>query len=178
VTTRPGGDDDARGLVSNAFEQFQREVFGFALHATRDGDVAADVTQETFLRLFTQIQAHGVPPNTRAWLIRVASNLVITGHRRRSVADRWQRWVARDEIAADTPEGTYLRRERDQRVHAALGTVHPDARVALLLSANGFSGREIAAAIGRTELATRTLLCRAKAELRDRLNEQRDAPAT
>lgn len=175
MTARPdSGGDDARGFVAHAFEEFQGDVYGFAVHATRDGDAAADVTQEAFVRLLVQVEAHGVPANTRAWLIRVASNLVITGHRRRSVADRWQRWVARDEVATDSPEATYLRQEHHRRVHDALGVVHPDARVALLLAANGFSGREIAAVIGRSELATRTLLCRVKAELRDRLAEHED----
>lgn len=177
IPTPDSGGDDARGFVARAFEEFQADVHGFAIHATRDRDAAADVTQEAFVRLLDQVEQRGVPANTRAWLLRVASNLVVTGHRRQSVADRWQRWIARDEVSADSPEGSYLRRERQQRIHAALGGVHPDARVALLLAANGFSGREIAAAIGRTELATRTLLCRAKAELRSRLAEQEDLRA-
>lgn len=174
MNLRPGSGDDARGFVARAFEELQGEIHGFAVHATRDGESAADVTQEAFLRLLQQVEQHGVPANTKAWLLRVASNLVITGHRRRSVADRWQRWVARDEVGSDTPEGTVLRRERQEQVHDALGGVHRDARVALLLAADGFSGREIAAAIGRSELATRTLLCRAKAALRDRLAGQDD----
>ncbi|MCI0581991.1 MAG: RNA polymerase sigma factor [Chloroflexi bacterium] len=171
MTTRPGsGGEDARGFVARAFTEFQGDVHGFAVHATRDGDAAEDVTQEAFVRLLAQVEAHGPPANTRAWLLRVATNLVISGHRRRSVADRWQRWIARDEATSDSPEATYLRQEHHQWVHEALGSVAPDARVALLLAASGFSGREIAAAIGRSELATRTLVCRAKAELRDRLS--------
>ncbi|HMJ81385.1 MAG TPA: sigma factor-like helix-turn-helix DNA-binding protein, partial [Candidatus Dormibacteraeota bacterium] len=42
-------------------------------------------------------------------------------------------------------------------------------RLALLLAAQGQSGREIAAALGRTESATRTILCRARRRLRDEL---------
>ena len=38
-----------------------------------------------------------------------------------------------------------------------------------MLAAHGFSGREVAEAIGRSELATRTLLCRARLRLRERL---------
>lgn len=62
-----------------------------------------------------------------------------------------------------------LRAERTALVRAALEHLPRDARVGLLLAANGFSGREIADAIGRTELATRTLICRARMELRERL---------
>ena len=45
-----------------------------------------------------------------------------------------------------------------------------DARVALLLAAHGFSGREVADALGRSELATRSLICRARLRLRERLD--------
>ena len=38
-----------------------------------------------------------------------------------------------------------------------------------MLAAHGFSGREIAATLGRSELATRSLICRARLRLRERL---------
>jgi DNA-directed RNA polymerase specialized sigma24 family protein len=38
-----------------------------------------------------------------------------------------------------------------------------------LLSASGYSGVEIAAAIGRTDCATRTLMSRARVKVRDRV---------
>jgi len=49
--------------------------------------------------------------------------------------------------------------------------VPKDARTCLLMAANGFSGREIADAIGRSELATRALICRARIRLRESLTE-------
>lgn len=160
---------DPHDVVTSAYDSFQRDVHSFALYATRDIEAAADVTQEAFLRLLREVTDRGVPENTKAWLLRVASNLVVTGARRRSVADRWKRIIARPEVDHASPESTVLQRERDVRVHAALGELSSDARVALLLAAQGYSGREIAAAIGRTELATRTLVCRAKVQLREQL---------
>ena len=50
-----------------------------------------------------------------------------------------------------------------------LADLDPVARTALLLAAEGFSGAEIAAAIGRSESATRTLLCRTRLRVRGRL---------
>ena len=49
------------------------------------------------------------------------------------------------------------RSKRGAELIAALARLRPDARAALLLSSEGFTGAEIAAAIGRTELATRAL---------------------
>jgi DNA-directed RNA polymerase specialized sigma24 family protein len=59
-----------------------------------------------------------------------------------------------------------LRAEQESELHAALAELPPDGRAALLLAAQGFDGREIAASIGRTEGATRTLLCRSRVRLR------------
>ena len=69
----------------------------------------------------------------------------------------------------DPPEASLLAREGRGELVAALEDLGPDARTALLLSAEGFSGAEIAAAIGRTEAATRTLLCRTRLSVRHRL---------
>ncbi len=51
----------------------------------------------------------------------------------------------------------------------ALRALPEGTRTALLLAANGFSGAEIAAAIGRSDCATRALMCRARLKLRSRL---------
>ena len=52
---------------------------------------------------------------------------------------------------------------------AALGTLPEAARTALLLAASGYPGAEIAAAIGRSDTATRTMMSRARLRLRDSL---------
>ena len=70
----------------------------------------------------------------------------------------------------DAPEVGYLQREGRAALVDALDALRPAARAALLMSSEGFTGREIAAAIGRTETATRTMLCRARLQVRNRLS--------
>ncbi|HEX2469913.1 MAG TPA: sigma factor-like helix-turn-helix DNA-binding protein, partial [Candidatus Limnocylindrales bacterium] len=67
------------------------------------------------------------------------------------------------------PEPLYLDRERRSDLDLALAELSEDARTALLMAANGFSGIEIAEAIGRTGVATRAMMCRARLQLRKRL---------
>ena len=68
-----------------------------------------------------------------------------------------------------TPEASYLAREGRHRLLAALDDLGPNARAALLSGAD-FTGAEIAAAIGRSEPATRTLLCRTRVRVRTRVD--------
>jgi DNA-directed RNA polymerase specialized sigma24 family protein len=72
----------------------------------------------------------------------------------------------------ESAESDVIGRERATALEAALGRLSPDARSALLLSANGFSGEEIAGAIGRSHAATRALLTRARIRMRLELQEQ------
>jgi RNA polymerase sigma-70 factor (ECF subfamily) len=158
--------DDARAYVRDAYDSLQRDVYSFAFHAARDPDVAADVTQDAFLRLLSEAEHRGPPENLKPWLIRVASNLVISRGRRVSVAARWLRRFGQGTETTESPEATVLRREERERVEEMLRSLPPDARVCLLMAAEGFSGREIANAIGRTELATRVLMSRARNRIR------------
>jgi len=164
-----GGHPDPGDLVAAAYDRFQREIHSFTAHSLRDPEAAADVTQEAFVRLLREARAGRAPDNVRAWLYRVCSNLVINRARRARVADAVRRTWSGGEDVEDSPEWLALRAEQTAELRRALGGLHRDARVGLLLSANGFSGKEIADAIGRSELATRTLLCRARIQLREQL---------
>ncbi len=161
---------DPREIVA-AYEAHQRELFGYALGATRSAETAEEIVQEAFLRLINERSEGRVPSNTRAWLYRVCTNLVISRSRRRSVAERYLPFLARREVD-EGPEREYLRRDDQRHLADALAGLRPEERTALILASRGFSGLEIATAIGRSPLATRTLMCRARLKLRSRLERE------
>lgn len=159
-------------FVSDAYAAYQRELFAFLLHATRDPAAAEDMAQEAFLRLCRELSAGGEPPeNVRAWLYRVAGNLAVSRGRRVGVARRWLSRIGGEEETFEAPEWTALRLERHERLEAALAVLPRDQRVGLLMAAHGFSGHEVAVALGRTDVSTRTMLCRARFRLRSMLGD-------
>ncbi len=163
---------EADAAVVAAWTNHHAEVFAFLVRTTRSPDVAEDLLQEAFLRLTTEIRAGRAPDNTRAWLYRVGANLATSRGRRLSAAFRGIVKIRSTSVPPTTvftPETSYLQREGRADLLATLADLGPDARAALLLSAEGFSGAEIAAAIGRSEAATRTLLCRTRVLVRQRL---------
>ena len=81
------------------------------------------------------------------------------------------------ERAAPSPEERILEAEQREAVRSALRTLTMDARVALLLSAQGFSAREIGTTLGRTDAAVRTLLSRSRLRLREHLSAAAPADA-
>lgn len=161
-------------LVLDAYERHGSELLGFLVRTTRDRQLAEDVLQETFLRLVRQARSGRSPTDARAWLFRVAANQVISAARRRATVARWAPFLVRGSDPGSSEE-VVLGREARDRVEAALTVLSPDARTAILLAAHGLGTTAVAAAIGRTELATRSLLCRARLRLRERL-EREDEP--
>lgn len=136
----------------------------------RDPDAAEDIAQEAFVRLVREIQRGRAPLEPGAWLHRVASNLATSRGRRLTVADRHARRVGSPSLEPG-PEVTVLDDETRDLLDAALADLRPSERAAVVLAASGHRGPEIASRIGRTEGATRTLLCRVRARLRVRLLE-------
>jgi len=159
-------------VVVSAWAEHHAEIYAFLVRSTRDPGVAEDLLQEAFARLTREARANRTPDNIRAWLYRVGANLAVSRGRRISTALRGVVRLGGTTVQATTapsPEAAFLGREGRDDLLGALADLHPDARAALLLSAEGFSGAEIATAIGRSELATRTLLCRTRVRVRAKL---------
>ncbi len=168
-------DEDVSRAVLALYDAHHRDLANFVRTLERDPRAAEDIVSETFVRLIDAVWHGRVPDQPRAWLHRVAANLVIDGGRRRTVVTRFLGRLV-DRRTAPAPDETVLRDESRREVWDALAGLSPDARTALMLAAHGFSGHEIAQAIGRSELATRSLLCRSRLRLREQLTGTEGQP--
>lgn len=171
---RGGADAAARGepvatlatlTVAAAFTDHAGELRAHLLRSVRDPAAADDLVQEAFVRLLTETAAGRTPLLVRAWLFRVATNLAASRARREAVAARHAASLVRRD-AARSPEELLIEREDARSMDISLARLAPHVRAALVLSAYGYSGAEIARRIGRSELATRSLLCRQRRRLR------------
>jgi RNA polymerase sigma-70 factor (ECF subfamily) len=161
--------DGAEAFVSSAYEAHHAALFAFLVRSTRDRSAAEDLLQETYLRLMAEARLGRAPQEVRSWLFRVSTNLVVERYRRSATALRWLGRNGRTEVerlTAGSPEARLLRQERAAEIDQVLEGLAADARLGLLLSNEGFHGREIAIALGRSDAATRTLLCRARTHAR------------
>jgi RNA polymerase sigma-70 factor (ECF subfamily) len=161
---------DVDEAVSACYLQHAAAVERYVRSLVRDPDEAGDISQEVFLRLLIAGRAGRMPEAPMAWMIRVAHNLVVSRARRRQTADRTLARLA-DRDSHLSTEDAILRRERDEAIVDALAGARGDDRTAMILAAQGYRATEIGRQLGRTELATRTLLCRARGRLKLRLAE-------
>jgi RNA polymerase sigma-70 factor, ECF subfamily len=160
--------------VAAAYAHHHADLFGYAASLARSPSAAEDLVHEAFARLVTERARGRWPDDPRAWLFRVCTNLAVSGARRRVIVERWQQLVGRPAARAEQAEAAdtiALRRERNSEIGRALGRLPAEHRAALLLAAEGFRGRELAAILGRSEGATRNILWRARLGLREAMGE-------
>lgn len=138
-------------------QRFQRATF--------DDGLAEDLLQEAFARLCVQVQNGRTPDNIGGWLHRVGMNVLASEARRDRTARRNAERV-RAPRGAESPEDSAEHRDLSRRLSIALAALEPADRTAILLAARGTSRAEMAVHLGRSEEATRALLCRARSKLR------------
>jgi RNA polymerase sigma-70 factor (ECF subfamily) len=163
--------------ISVAYHAHASELHRFATAKVRDSATAEDIVHEAFLRLAIESKAGRFPANPRAWLYRVAFNAIVSRGRRAAVAARHATTQQIRIAVDDTPETRYLEIERGLRIGSAMRMASPQGRSGLVMAAEGYSGREIAIALGRNETATRTLMHRARKVIRQRLADDDDRAA-
>lgn len=141
-----------------------------------DPDLAADLAQDTFVRLYRR----GSPPDRpEAWLITVATNLFRNARSTRTRRSRLLTSRPSSELLADPPLPPLQRVEQDdsrQRVRAALDQLPEREQRLLLLRAEGYSYRDLANALELKEASVGTLLARAKQAFLQHYEAEADAP--
>ncbi len=130
-----------------------------------DRGLAEDVVQDTWLRAVAVWPRRGTPENQRAWLIRVARNLLVSHFRRRrpALVNPAELDIADDSYRPESPWSATL---------VAWGLARLRSKQAQLLEAFYFDGkstREIAQEHGLSERAVEGRLRRARQSLEKRL---------
>ncbi len=152
---------------STRFEElcarYRPEVFRFVLWLARDGAIAEDVVQETFIRAWRAIDSLSEPQAARAWLLAIARH----EHARLYERKRHTTVALDDLIATDDPALASAPSEDHSDVGAAISSLDPVYRKPLVLqSLMGYSTEEIAGQMGLTRSAVLIRLHRARHRLR------------
>ena len=163
-------DDAAReAFIVAAYDEHHVAVFAFLARSTRQRSLAEDLLRETYIRLANEVGREHATLEVRRVLFRMASNLVIEHSTEKTKGlGGSARPGGKEHPIAPSPEAQASSPDPPSDLDRALDGLSVDARIALLLSGEGFTGDEIAAAIGRSATTTRALLSLARARVRVR----------
>lgn len=173
------GDTEAFEPLVRRYEQ---RLFGYFLNATADAATAADLAQETFVRVFRAAPRYRESGRFEAWLFRIAANLAKSDARRRVLRQRLfvpenpdpeAPAPATDAPGADDPERSARASEVREALRRALPRVPPVFREAVLLrDVEGWSYREIAEMLGTEEGTVKSRAHRGRRRLRELLSPE------
>jgi len=157
------------------FHRHFDRLFRYIHRLCGEKELAADIAQDAFLRLYRR----GSPPDSpEAWLITVGTNLLRNARSGASRRHRLLEWArTRDglpEAWRAAPPDADL--EPGDRVRSALARMPERERCLLLLRAEGYRYRDMAAVLGVHDASVGTLLARAKKMFREFYEETIDAP--
>jgi RNA polymerase sigma factor (sigma-70 family) len=162
--------DPREAEFARIFEEFSAPIYNYVLRMVSDGDRAADITQDTFIKAYRKLDTLTDATSTRAWLYRIATNTAIDDMRRRRMVTPMgddQPAFANRPDQRPGPEAQVMAATLDERVQRALLRLRPNHRQCLLLSdLEDMSAQQIGEVMGLSYAAVRTLLCRARGEMR------------
>jgi RNA polymerase sigma-70 factor (ECF subfamily) len=169
-------DRDTAGIfVEELFARHHGEIYAYLIRMLRDPELAADLSQDAFIKAYRNYNVLEKPENARAWLYQIAHRVALD-HIRRGKIVRFLPWTGESRGAAPSAEHLVMETRLSGDLQRALARIPERQRAALLLAElHDLTGLELAAALGVSHVAARALLTRARESLRQALAAERTA---
>lgn len=160
--------------IQSLFSRYAREIDRFLRRRGHNADVAADITQDTFVRMMTATPA-GRDDNARAYLHQVARNLSVDFYRRERLVeyvDLPEEEFRRIADSSPSSETVIYDRQRLAIIERTLMEMPEQTRRAFMMHRLGEKTMsEVGAELGLSTSRVWTLIRRAYLHLRARLKE-------
>lgn len=163
------GDDAAWETVVNSYA---KRIYNLSYRYTCRRDVAEDLTQEIFIRVYQNLKSFRAETGTfQSWIMRVGRNLIIDHFRR---TRRFQQAAGTEEMealnlkdeSAPNPLKTIEQAEASRFLMEGLQALAPELKEAVILrDLEGMAYLEIAEMLGIPEGTVKSRINRARLEL-------------
>ena len=143
-------------------------VYRTAFRLSGDSDVAADYTQDTFIRAFNHLDQYRGDSPFDSWLRAIAASVALTGERKRAR----HRGLPDEETLADPRDQRAAGSDLPDRVATALDRMSEKLRsVFLMHDVEGYTHAEIGAALDIPAGTSKARLSEARIQLRAALSD-------
>jgi RNA polymerase sigma-70 factor (ECF subfamily) len=155
--------DRAESAILTLVDSHYAPIFRYLYRLVGDEHIAAELTQETFLKAYTALPRLDDASNLSAWLYQIATNLARQAYRRQ----RLVRWLSLEQIKTQQC-GFEEQVAQHDLVGQSLDQLPADYRSCLLLQIwSGLSCAEIAEVMNKSEDAVKMILSRARRRFHD-----------
>jgi RNA polymerase sigma-70 factor (ECF subfamily) len=173
--------DDEPGAFESLVERYQARLVGVLHHLVGNAEEAEDLAQEVFLRVYRSRKRYRARCKFSTWMFTIANNLAFNARRARQrrpvvqlaasdsgpLGPRPVEQMLRDS-SGNQPIRRLQRDELEGVIRQALDGLNERQRLAVLLNKFEDMGyAEIAEVMGLTSKGVKSLLCRARVNLRE-----------
>ena len=167
--------------LSELYNRYGRLVFSVAVNAVGDSEMAEEITQDVFLRVWDKADTYMADQGkVVTWLARIARNRSIDIFRRRSVRAEGHSSSWAEVEASDLPDPRLVEErielsQRQQWVRQAISQLPEEQKTALRLAYfKGYSHPQIAEALGEPLGTVKTRIRLAMQKLAKLLSDEAD----
>ena len=169
VVTGTWDRDTAGAFVETLFAKHHGEIYAYLVRMLRDPELAADLTQDAFVKAYKAYDTLQKGENARAWLYQIAHRVALDDLRRKKIV-RFLPFTGESKGAAPSAERLAMDVRLSGPLERAMARIPERQRAALLLAeVHDLTGLELASAFGISHVAARALLTRARQSLREAL---------
>ena len=164
-------DGDDRGIVELVGE-YKDGLILYLNGYVKNLSVAEELTEDTFFRLITKKPRFSGKSSFKVWLYAIGRNVAVDYIRRNS---KWRKLEEVPETldGVESLERSYIKQERKIQLHRAMTQLPPEYRnILYLVYFEGFSNREAATVLKKSDRQIKNLLYRAKQSLKSKLEKE------
>ena len=125
--------DEAYRFVEDLFARHQNEIYAYLVRMLRDPELAADLTQDAFVKAYRAYDSLQKPENARAWLYQIAHRVALDNLRRRRIV-RFVPLVGETRNTSPSAEHLAMDLRLSGDLQRALEKIPERQRAALLLA--------------------------------------------
>ena len=153
------------------YDALSRKMFAVCLRYMGDRDAAEDVLQDGFVTLFSKLDSFSRAGSFEGWARKIFVNTALMSLRRKDVLRNTEEVDAAFGLSEDSP--TPVQQIGYRELMKLVSELPPGFRTVFnMYVIEGYSHKEIAEALGITEVTSRSQLQRARTLLQDKIKEK------
>jgi RNA polymerase sigma-70 factor (ECF subfamily) len=158
------GDKEAWNMLINAYS---KSVYNIALNFFAERDIASDVTQEIFIKVYHNLEKYREEKNFSSWIFAISRNYCIDYWRKnKKYMQNSQELDENIGSGKPTPEESLIRDSEIDELRKKLAGLDPDLRLAIILrDIQDLSYHEIAERFSIPEGTVKSRINRARLKL-------------
>ena len=134
-------------IFDELYQEHYEKIYRFCYRFTGDAEQAADLCQDTFLKLFHRLKIKSAMiENPQAWLYKVSGNLCINAVESRNSRHDLLHSMSLNSIEDLNPELALIVNENRNMIRDAIEKLEPKLRMLILMYQDGLSYKEMAEA--------------------------------